>query len=429
MTHTATQDAGTPTATSRAPIDTPLLLTLALLSAMAPFATDLYLPSFPEMVEGLSTSTTGVQLSLTAFLVGAGLGQLVFGPPSDRIGRRVPLIAGTILFVVASVGAALAPTIELLVVARLFQGLFGAAGMVIGRAIIADRAEGQQAARAFSIMMLVGGIAPIIAPFLGSLLAEPLGWRGLLTVVAVIGAGAAMAVMAIVRETRTPASLHAEAKEGGRGALRDLSSPAYISSALAYGFSFATMMAYIAASPFLYQDMMGFTPVQYGLAFALNAIALAVVSSVSAKLTRRFAVRRLATAGLAVNLAAIVALTALVLCGAPPLWFSVPILASVGSLGLIFGNTTALALQAVPKASGSASAVLGLLQFTLAGAVSPLVGIGGESTALPLALTMLSASAVAITSFAVGTRRRNAPSSCSAVEGEPAKTVNPVARG
>lgn len=411
---TVTSDIPTREARPRAEVGSALLITLALLSALAPFATDLYLPAFPEMVGDLSTSTTGVQLSLTAFLIGAGLGQLVFGPLSDRLGRRGPLIVGTVLFVVASAGAAMAPTIELLVVARLFQGLFGAAGMVIGRAIISDRAHGKEAARAFSIMMLVGGIAPIVAPFLGSMLAEPLGWRGLLAIVAVIGAIAAVAVLVVVRESRTREAIEAETRAGGRGVLRELASRAYVTNTLAYAFAFATMMAYISASPFLYQDMMGLTPVQYGLAFALNAIALAVVSSVSAKLTYRFAVRRLAGVGLAVNLLAIVALVALVLSDVPPIWLGVPILVAVGSLGLVFGNTTALALEAVPEASGSASAVLGLLQFTLAGVVSPLVGIAGESTALPLAVVMLVASAVAALSFAIGARRAAASTTPSA---------------
>ena len=155
-----------------------LLITLALLSAVAPFATDLYLPAFPAMVTDLHTSPTAVQLTLTAFLLGLASGQLVFGPLSDRFGRVKPLVIGAAVCVLASLAAVLAPSIEVLVAARFAQGLTGAAGMVIGRAIISDLATGRAAARAFSLMMIVAGVAPIVAPLAGGFLVEPLGWRG-----------------------------------------------------------------------------------------------------------------------------------------------------------------------------------------------------------------------------------------------------------
>lgn len=387
-------------------ISTPLLITLALLSAAAPFATDLYLPAFPNMVPDLATTTTGVQLSLTTFLIGAGIGQVVFGPLSDRVGRRGPLIVGSILYVLAGIGAALAPTIGVLVVLRLLQGLFGSAGMVIGRAIISDRAHGAEAARAFSLMMLVGGMAPIVAPVLGSVLAESIGWRGLLWIVVALGAVAAVAVLAVVRETRTPEAVREEQAEGSRGVLRELGSRRYLGNALAYGFSFATMMAYISASPFLYQDMMGLTTLQYGLAFALNATALAAVSAVAARLAARVGATRLAGIGLGLNLAAIVVLLVMILADTTPLLLAAPILVAVAALGLVLGNTTALALDSARHAPGAASAVLGLLQFGLAGIVSPLVGIGGEHTALPLAVVMVAAALVACAGFAAAGRSR-----------------------
>jgi DHA1 family bicyclomycin/chloramphenicol resistance-like MFS transporter len=178
----------------------------------------------------------------------------------------------------------------------------------------------------------------------------------------------------------------------------------YLGYAAAYAFAFATMMAYISASPFVYQSMMGFDEIQYGLAFAANALALTVSSIVGSRLTHRIPLTRLLRVGLLWNLAAIAVLLVLVLAGVPAIWFAVPILAAVSSLGLVMGNATALALEATRGRAGSGSAWLGFLQFTLAGLVSPLVGVGGEQSALPLALTMLAASLVANAAFLIAQR-------------------------
>lgn len=385
-----------------------LIGTLALLASIAPFATDLYLSAFPTMTDELSTSASGVQLSLTTFLIGAGVGQLIFGPLSDRVGRRGPLLAGLVVYLIASIAASLAPTIAALVVARLVQGLSGAAGMVIGRAIIADLATGAAAARALSVMMLVGSIAPIAAPFVGSLLVGPIGWRGVLGVVAALGAISIPLVLVFVRETRgrTRAAdgardLSSRASAAGAGRLL---SRRYLGYTLAYAFAFSTMMAYISASPFVYQNMIGMTEVQYGLVFGLNAIAMAATGAVGARLIGRVSTERLVAGGLWGNLLAIVVLVVLALASVPAIWLSLPILVAVASLGLVVGNTTALALEAVPGRAGSASAWLGCLQFVLAGVVSSLVGLGGEYTAVPLALTMLGGSVVAMVAFGAARR-------------------------
>jgi DHA1 family bicyclomycin/chloramphenicol resistance-like MFS transporter len=378
-----------------------LLLVLALLSAVAPFATDLYLSAFPLMTTDLATSATSVQLTLTAFLVGIALGQLVFGPLSDRFGRMTPLVVGSLLCLLASAATALAPTVEILVAARFAQGITGAAGMVIGRAIISDLAVGAAAARAFSLMMLVGGIAPVVAPVLGSLLVGPLGWRGILWVVFGIVAAMFVGVVAVVRETHSGerrATARAE-RDGSSSPLRALASRAYVGNACAFAFAFATMMAYISASPFVYQVMMGFSEVQYGIAFGANALGLAAMSAVSARLAGTRSIRALAGTGLALCLAATVAIAAVVALGAPAWTMAVPLWVAVSSLGLVFGNATALALGAVTGAAGSASAVIGALQFGLGALVSPLVGIGGEHTAVPLAVVMVTSAAIASTSF------------------------------
>lgn len=382
-----------------------LLVVLGLLSAIAPFAIDLYLPAFPLMSRELGATATAVQLTLTAFLVGVAAGQLVFGPLSDRFGRRVPLVAGALLCVAASAATVLAPTVETLVAARFVQGLSGAAGMVIGRAVVSDLATGRAAARAFSLMMIVGGVAPVVAPVVGSLLLRPLGWRGLLGVVLVLTVVMLVSVLVVVPES------HPRERRTGRGRTprsgrSGLGSRAYLGNTVAFTFGFVVLMAYISASPFLYQEMMGLGEIQYGLLFGLNALALAVVSGISGKLAATRSVPGLLRTGLVTVLVAATVLAVLVATGIPAGWYAAPIFVAVAGLGLVLGNATALALAAVPGAAGVASALLGAAQFALAGAVSPLVGIGGGGTAGPLAAVMVAAAVVALAGqLAAGGRR------------------------
>lgn len=391
-------------------ITTPLLLVLGLLSAVAPFATDLYLPAFPQMTVELTTSATTVQLTLTAFLVGVTAGQLVFGPLSDRFGRVPPLIAGAALCVFASAVAVFAPNVAVLVAARLLQGLGGAAGMVIGRAVISDLSIGKAAARAFSLMMIVGGVAPVIAPLLGGLLTGPIGWRGLLAIVLGLSVAMLVAVLAVVRETHLRArrdALRAERVASG-SPLRALRSRTFIGYTTVFAFGFAVMMAYISASPFLYQNLLGLDTVGYGMMFGLNALALVVLSALSPKLTAARSVESVLTWGIAIVTASTIVFALLVFSGAPAFWLAVPLFTAVGSLGLVFGNATALALGAVPRIAGSASAVLGAAQFGLAAVVSPLVSLGGEGTAAPLAVVMLASATIAVVALAVTRRAEGA---------------------
>jgi DHA1 family bicyclomycin/chloramphenicol resistance-like MFS transporter len=392
--------------TTRAALTTGLLGILALLSAVAPFATDLYLPAFPAIAADLGTDATGVQLTLTAFLVGIAVGQLVFGPLSDRFGRRPLLLIGAIVFVAASAATVFAPTLEVLIAARVLQGLSGAAGMVLGRAVISDLAVGPAAARAMSLMMIVGGVAPVVAPLVGGAIAEPLGWRGILAVVLGIAVVVLVAVATGIRET-LPRERRAELavlKRATGSPLRALLSREYIGYTLTFAFAFTVMMGYISASPFLYQSMMGLNELQYGLLFGANALALMVTSAVSAKLVERVAPRRLIAIGLVALGVGVAAFLALVVAGSPVWMLAVAVFVIVASLGFVFGNATALALGAVPGAAGSASAVLGALQFGLAAAVSPLVSIGGENDAMPLAIVMTVSAVVAVGAFLTSRR-------------------------
>lgn len=408
MPSVQTARADAPTARAGVTITPALLVTLALLSAVAPFATDLYLPAFPMMVSQLHTSAAGVQLTLTAFLIGLALGQLVFGPLSDRFGRIRPLIAGAAVCVLASAMTVFAPTVEVLVAARFAQGFAGAAGMVIGRAIISDLASGKAAARAFSLMMIVGGVAPVLAPLAGGFLVAPIGWRGALAVILGLSTAMLLAVLAVVRETHTEHRRSAlrEQKATAGSPLASLRSRAYLGNTAAFAFAFAAMMAYISASPFIYQTMMGLSAGEYGAMFGVNASALLAMSALSAKLAYRYEVHHLAAIGLGVVFTSSVAVLTLALTGVPAGWLAIPLLTLVGGMGLIFGNTTALALSAAPRAAGTASAVLGASQFLLAAIVSPLVSIAGENTAVPVGIIVVTASLIACVSLlAAGNRR------------------------
>ncbi|MEP9393367.1 multidrug effflux MFS transporter [Gordonia sp. VNK1] len=408
MTSSTTASVTSEPRTERA-ITGPLLLVLALLSAVAPFATDLYLPAFPEMTGELSASATAIQLTLTAFLVGVTTGQLAFGPLSDRFGRRGPLLFGAALCVAAGIVAVIAPSVGVLVAARFAQGFGGAAGMVIGRAIISDLAAGRAAARAFSLMMIVGGVAPVLAPLLGGFLVNPIGWRGILVVVLGISVLMLVSIIGVVRETRPKDRRRRDTAATTAASPRELLRPGFLGYAGTFAFSFAVMMAYISASPFVYQDMMGLSSGGYGLAFGANALALMAISALAARLVATRQVRHLVGVGLSVMSLAVITFGVLVVTAAPAMWLAAPLFVMVGSLGMIFGNATALAMSAVGSHAGSASAVLGALQFGLGALVSPLVSIQGPDTAAPLAVVMLIAAVIAIASFLAAGRRTPTP--------------------
>jgi len=374
-----------------------LLVILATLSAVAPFSTDLYLAGFPSISRDLDADAAEVQLTLTAFLVGLAAGQLLFGPLSDRLGRRRPLLWGSAILVVASAATVFAPTLELLVAARLVQGFTGAAGMVIGRAVIADLARGRAAARAFSLMMVVGGLAPVAAPLIGSTLMDVIGWRGTLGVLAFIAIVMLAGSVFVIRETLPP-----EKRAVGRGlGLRELASRRYLAATATFACSFAVMMSYISASPFVYQEVMGLTTVGYGLMFGLNALGLVTSSTIASRLVVRLTPERVLGFGVVGIITSNIVLTTLIVSGVPAIWLSIPLFFSTSSLGFVSGPSTAIALGAVEKSKGLASAVIGATQFGLGGIAAPLVGLDGSANTLPMGITMLTLAVLATISCLV----------------------------
>ncbi|MER5912596.1 multidrug effflux MFS transporter [Streptomyces sp. NPDC001982] len=390
----------------RAARRTGVLVTVVLggLTATPPLAMDMYLPSLPEVTRSLHAPAATVQLTLTACLAGMALGQLVVGPMSDRWGRRRPLLAGLAVYLVATVLCALAPNVETLIAFRLAQGLAGAAGIVIARAVVRDLYDGVAMARFFSTLMLISGVAPIVAPLIGGQILRVTDWRGVFVVLTVVGAVLAAVVRARLPETLPPAERHAggvgEALRAMRGLLTDLPFTGYM---LAGGFAFAALFAYIAASPFVIQEIYGASPQTFSLLFGLNSVGLVVAGQVNGKLlVGRVSLDKVLAAGLAVT---VLAATVLLLMstgafghvGLGPVAAALFVLMS--AMGVTLPNAQSLALLRTRHAAGSASALLGTSSFLVGAIASPLVGVAGEHTAVPMAVVQLAGALVALACF------------------------------
>ncbi|MYR88007.1 Bcr/CflA family efflux MFS transporter [Streptomyces sp. SID685] len=381
---------------------TGLLVTFVLggLTATPPLAMDMYLPSLPEVTRSLHAPAATVQLTLTACLLGMALGQLVVGPMSDRWGRRRPLLIGLAVNLVATALCALAPNVETLVAFRLVQGLAGAAGIVIARAVVRDLYDGVAMARFFSTLMLISGVAPVVAPLIGGQILRVTDWRGVFLVLTVIGALLGALVWLRLPETLPPTDRHGggvgHALRSMRALLADLPFTGYM---LAGGFAFAALFAYISASPFVVQEIYGASPQTFSLLFGLNSVGLVVAGQINGKvLVGRVSLDKVLGAGLAViTLAA----TALLLMstgvfgevGLAPIAAALFVLMS--AMGLALPNAQTLALLRTKHAAGSASALLGTSSFLVGAVASPLVGIAGEHTAVPMAVVQLAAALVA----------------------------------
>lgn len=374
-----------------------MLLVLALLSAIAPLATDMYLPGLPALGDDLGTSASTVQLTLTTFMAGLGIGQLIVGPLSDGWGRRRLLIGGTIVCAISGVACAIAPSAEVLIGARLLQGLSGGAGIVLARAVIADRAKGDSAAKLFSIMMIIGGVAPVVAPLMGGALLGPIGWRGIFWVLA-----AASVVMLVGVLTMVPETLPAERRHGGGlSALAHnmryvTGNRRYVGYALTFMFGFGALFSYISASPFVVQDVLGMTPGQFSIVFGVNSVGIVAGSIINTRLIGRFHARQLLAFGVTMMLAAGVLLLLEVTVGGTDRWVVLPLLFLVTtSLGFIMGNATALGQSEVTAAAGTGSALMGAGQFGLAALISPLVG----GSAVRMSIGIMVCAAVAMVSL------------------------------
>ncbi|MGW1225298.1 multidrug effflux MFS transporter [Streptomyces sp. NPDC002530] len=380
--------APTPAAPARAAA---LIAVLGALTAVAPLATDMYVPGLPSMSAALHASGSAVQLTLTAFLVGMVVGQLLIGPVSDGRGRRGLLIAGTAGFVLFSLLCAAAPTVELLTAARFLQGFAGAAGMVLARAVITDRFHGADVPRYFALLSQILGIAPIVAPVIGGAVLSLSTWRAVFGVLAVLGAALLFAVVRTVPETLPPERRHAGGLSGTFRTMGTLlGHRAFMGYVLVLGFTSAALFAYISGSSFVFQNVHGVSATGYSLIFASNAVGMLIAGFAFARLSARVRLNTLLIAGLALSGAGAVALLVLsALTGTHLAVTWICLFVTVSGVALIFPATMSIGQNLGRSAPGAASALIGGLQFLFGAVASPLVGLFGEDTATPMAVVVL----------------------------------------
>ncbi|MGQ5260266.1 multidrug effflux MFS transporter [Micromonospora sp. ZYX-F-536] len=373
-----------------------LVLVLGAMIAIGPLTIDMYLPALPAITTGLHTTETAVQLTLTGTLLGLALGQLLIGPLSDVVGRRVPLLAGLAAHIVASVLCVFAPNIAVLGVLRVMQGLGVAAATVVATAVVRDLFSGAAFARIFSRLMLVMGLAPILAPTLGSGLLRWTEWRGVFAALAVLGA-----LLIVVAALRLPETLPvARRRHGGVGAtLRDyrwlLNDRAFVGLVLVAGLAMAALFAYVSGSSFVLQDQYGLDEQEFGLAFGAGAVGLIAATQFNVRLLRRYTPQQILISALIGGTAAGLLLVMFAATGFGGLG---TLLASLwlvlAAAGLALPNAPALAMTRHSEASGTAAALLGAVQFGVGALSAPLAGLFGTGS-VPMAIVIAGGMAAA----------------------------------
>lgn len=361
------------------------VLILGGLGALGPLANDMYVPSLPALGHDLVAAASQTQMTLSAFILGLALGQVVAGPISDALGRRRPLLIGVAAFALTSLLCAVAPSIYLLIALRFIQGIAGAAGVALALAIVSDLYQGLTRARFFSLLMQMNGLAPMIAPVIGGQLLRFTSWHGVFAAIALSGMVVFAGSLFGLGET-LPVS---QRQHGGLSAsLKDfrdlLMDRRFVGYALSCGFAFTACIIYISISPFVLQVIYGVSPQTLGWIFGANALGIVIIAQVNSRLVGRVSSQTLLTFGYGMLLLGGVTLLVAVLAGIGLVGILPSFFLLAASLGLIMPNATTLAL-ATTRAAGSASGLLGVLQFAIGAVVAPLVGLGGTASALPMA--------------------------------------------
>ncbi|KAA9028446.1 multidrug effflux MFS transporter [Niallia endozanthoxylica] len=383
-----------------------MALVLGSFAAIGPLSLDMYLPSLPALSEDLQSSTSVAQLSITACLLGMAIGQLLLGPLSDQKGRRMPLIISLIIYCLASILCASAPSVWILILLRFIQGLSGAGGMVISRAIVRDLYSGVELTKFFSLLMLINGAAPILAPVIGGQLLQFTSWRGVFIVLGILSI--IMIAMAFfgVKETL---AVENRSKGGVKATLSTfkglMHDRVFMGYVLTQGFVSAAMFAYISGSPFVIQNIFGASAQTFSFIFAINGVGIIIASQLTGRLAGKVKESKMLLIGLGIALSGGILLTVMLafnagLPGVLPALFLV-----VSSVGIVSTTCFALAMQSQGKTAGSASALLGLMPFILGSIMAPLVGLGNGESAWPMGLVILICEAIAVLSYLFIARR------------------------
>jgi DHA1 family bicyclomycin/chloramphenicol resistance-like MFS transporter len=375
-------------------------LILSALVAFAPMSIDMYLPALPALERYFATDTASVQHTLASFFVGLAIGQLFYGPIADRYGRKPPLYFGLTLYVAASAGCALAPGIVSLIGLRFLQAVSGCAGMVVARAVVRDLYDHQESARVYSILLMVMGIAPVVAPLAGGYLLTWFGWRSIFCVLALFGIACLFAVKFGLPETIPKGLARVPLSSALVNYASLLADRRYLGYALSGGFGQAGMFAYISGSPFVFIDLYGVPAHAYGWLFGLNAAGIIAFTQANRLLLLRYDADRVLGIANLVNFLLCLVLLAMALTNTAGLiGILVPLFFIVSLRGLTFPNASAGAMAPFPEKAGSASALLGSVQFAIAAIASAAVGILHDGTAVPMAAVITVCGLLAFVSY------------------------------
>lgn len=382
---------------ARAPtrLDPGFLALIGALAAMGPFSIDLYLPAFGAIADDLGARPDQVQSTLSAYFVGLAAGQLVVGPLSDRLGRKAPMVGGLALYVVASLGCAMATSVTALAAWRVVQAAGATGGLVGSRAVLRDRFEPQDMARALSLVMLLMGLAPIVAPLVGATAATALGWRALFLMLAAYGAFVLVAVSWGLDETLARPS-HRSFVEVLRGYAGLANLRPFVGYAVAGSLAQAAMFVYIASSSFVFTQVYGLSPTAFAAVFATTAGGFIAASQLNERWLRRTPLERIVPTVVVVQAtAALLTLAAAVTGAGGVVGLAVPLFVTVASVGFLFPNTTAAAMGPVGDRAGLAAALLGTIQYGTAGLATFVAGQFYDGTSVPMAAGMAVASVAA----------------------------------
>jgi DHA1 family bicyclomycin/chloramphenicol resistance-like MFS transporter len=362
-----------------------LIVFLGMLSAFGPFVTDMYLPTLPAMARVFSTTASMVQMGLTASMIGLALGQLLFGPLSDRYGRKAVLFASLALFAVSTAFSIFSPTIEFFNVTRLFQGIGAAGGLVMSRSVATDCYSGRDLARTMAVIGAVNGVAPVTAPVVGGLVSAAVGWQGIFVILLFIGL-ALIAACCNFRETLQPEFRDRSGFGAIYGAFgRVLRLRRYVVFLIAFGAANGLLFGYISSAPFAVQTHFGLSEIGFAVVFAINSIAIGIGSGLSLKFKSILTAGRFGAVGMV--LFAVAQFAGYLTVDA--LWcYEVTVFLMLLSLGFVLTSTTTLAMDAGRRYTGAASAAFGAFGFLVGGAVSPIVGLGDMMTSMSVTLVV-----------------------------------------